>query len=95
MTTAGLTNVYGDVDKRSLETSFEEILGRDPDVLIILTVADLQAAKDALLGLPGAETLTAVRNNRILVMKFDYMDPPTPLSVDGLEKVAEAFGPQQ
>lgn len=92
MKAAGLTNVYGDVDKRAIETSFEEILGRDPDVLIVLTVADPQAAKDALLSIPGAGTLAAVRDNRILVMKFDYMDPPTPLSVEGLEKVAEAFG---
>ncbi len=34
MTTAGLTNVYGDVDRRAIETSFEDILGRDPDVLM-------------------------------------------------------------
>lgn len=91
LTTVGLTNVYGDVDKRDIETSFEEILGRNPDVLIVLTVANLQAARDTLLSLPGAQTLAAVRNNRILVMKFDYMDPPTPLSIEGLEKVAEAF----
>ncbi|MGH3902026.1 MAG: hypothetical protein ACRDTA_27990 [Pseudonocardiaceae bacterium] len=47
------------------------------------------------MSLPGVASLTAVRNDDILVMKFDYMDPPTPLSVEGLEKVAEAFGSRQ
>ncbi len=56
MTTAGLTNMYGDSDKRAVETSFEDILGRNPDVLVLLAVGHLQAARDALLSLPGVQT---------------------------------------
>lgn len=92
METVGLKNVFGNVDNRDIEVNFEEVLGRNPDVLIILTSGDLQAGKDAFMSLPGVASLTAVRNEDILVMKFDYLDPPTPLSVEGLEKVAEAFG---
>lgn len=95
METVGLTNAFGNVDDRDIEVSFEEVLGRNPDVLIILTSGDLQAGKDAFMSLPGAASLTAVRNDDILLMKFDYMDQPTPLSVDGLEKVAQAFAPQK
>ncbi|MGH3848724.1 MAG: ABC transporter substrate-binding protein [Pseudonocardiaceae bacterium] len=95
MTTVGLTNVFGDNPGRALETGFETVLARNPDDVIILTIGDLQAARDAFLSIPGVQGLNAVRNNHIMVMKFDYTDPPTPFSVDGLEKVAQAFGAHQ
>lgn len=96
MEAVGLTNVFGDLSSSgTTEVSFEEVLSRNPDVLIVTTTVDAEAARTALLAIPGAPSLNAVRNNNLLVMKFDYTDPPTPLSVDGLEKVAQAFGSQE
>ncbi len=93
MEAVGLTNVFGDTDKRVFDVTTEEILARDPEVLIILHVEGQPEDFIATLkALPGADRLTAVRNNDILVLLFGFTDPPTPLSVDGLEKIANRFG---
>lgn len=90
---AGFSNVFGDVDDRVFEITAEELIGRDPDVLVLLhSDGDPGPVKDGVLTLPGAEGLTAVRNDDILVQLFNFTEPPTPLSLDGLERVAERFG---
>ncbi|SDT24357.1 ABC transporter substrate-binding protein [Jiangella sp. DSM 45060] len=91
---AGFTNVFGDVDERVFEVTLEQIIAADPDVLVLLHVdGDPAAVKDAVVALPGAEDLTAVRNDDILVQLFNFTEPPTPLSIDGLERIAERFLP--
>lgn len=92
--TAGFTNVFGDVDQRKVEVSFEEILDRDPDVITLLYSqgSEPDDIQDAFTSLPGADGLTAVRNGNILVHQFSLHAPPTPLSVEGLELFYDAFG---
>ncbi|SEE66066.1 ABC transporter substrate-binding protein [Jiangella alba] len=91
---AGFTNVFGDVDERVFEVTLEQIIAADPDVLVLLHVdGDPAAVEDAVVALPGAEDLTAVRNGDILVQLFNFTEPPTPLSIDGLERIAERFLP--
>lgn len=95
MQTAGLTNVFGDLDKRNVEVSFEEIINRDPDAVILLYVSsggDPAQIRESFLAVPGAKNLTAVRNEDLLVLPFQLTDPPTPLSVDGLEAIAAELG---
>ncbi|WP_148573498.1 ABC transporter substrate-binding protein [Nocardioides caldifontis] len=91
---AGFENVFADVDERVFEVTLEELLGRDPDVLILLhSEGDPADVEDAITGLPGADELTAVRNGDLLVQLFNFTEPPTPLSVEGLERIVERFGP--
>lgn len=93
METVGVTNVFGDIDKRDFDVNIEELLARNPEVLVLLHAEgqpeDIVAT---LKSLPGADRLTAVRNGDILVLLFGFTDPPTPLSVDGLERIANRFG---
>ncbi|WP_116951046.1 ABC transporter substrate-binding protein [Jiangella endophytica] len=90
---AGFRNVFGDVDERVFEVTLEQIIAADPDVLVLLHVdGDPAAVKDAVVNLPGAEDLRAVREDDILVQLFNFTEPPTPLSIDGLERIAERFG---
>ena len=90
---AGLENVFGDVDERVFEVTLEELLGRDPDVLVLLhSEGDPAAVEAALTGLPGAEKLTAVRNGDVLTQLFNFTEPPTPLSVEGLARIVARFG---
>ncbi|WP_210650528.1 ABC transporter substrate-binding protein [Nocardioides sp. SYSU D00065] len=91
---AGLENVFGDVDERVFEVSLEELLGRDPDVLVLLhSEGDPAAVEAAVTELPGAEDLTAVRNGDVLVQLFNFTEPPSPLVVEGLARIVERFGP--
>lgn len=89
---AGLVNVFGDVDERVFEVTREELIGRDPDVLVLLhSDGDPQPVEDAITSLPGADQMTAVRNGDVLVQLFSFTEPPSPLSVDGLERIVERF----
>jgi len=89
---AGFTNVYDDLDERRAEISVEDLIDRDPDVLILLHVegSDEQTEK-ALTSLPGADRLTAVREDEMMTLLFNFAEPPTPLAVDGLERITDRF----
>lgn len=90
---AGFENVFADVDERVFEVTLEELLGRDPDVLVLLySDGSPEDVVDAVEELPGADDLTAVRNGDVMTQLFNFTEPPTPLSVDGLERIVERFG---
>jgi iron complex transport system substrate-binding protein len=88
----GLTNVFADLGERVPEISREELIAREPDVLILLHT-EPDATQDQLIelvaGLPGAETIPAVEQGRVFPVLFNYSEPPSPLVVDGLEVVAD------
>ncbi|MDY7086945.1 MAG: ABC transporter substrate-binding protein [Actinomycetota bacterium] len=89
---AGFTNVFGESKERVFEVTLEELLGRNPDVLILLHGdGDPAKVEQAVTGLPGAEKLKAVQNNQVMTQLFNFTEPPSPLSVDGLERIAERF----
>ncbi|WP_418059830.1 ABC transporter substrate-binding protein [Pimelobacter simplex] len=90
---AGLENVFADTDERVFEVTPEELIGRNPDVLILLHSAGEPAkVADAITGLPGAKSIAAVRDDNVLPLLFNYVEPPTPLALDGLAKIEERFG---
>jgi iron complex transport system substrate-binding protein len=90
---AGLTNVFADTPERVFEVTLEELLGRDPDVLVLLySDGDPQQVEDAVTRLPGADQLTAVRNGDVMTQLFNFTEPATPLAIDGLERIVERFG---
>ncbi|MBM2621857.1 ABC transporter substrate-binding protein [Actinoplanes sp. LDG1-06] len=89
---AGFTNVFADSKERVFEVTLEELLGRNPDVLILLYGdGDPKAVEQAVTGLPGAEKLKAVQNKNLMTQLFNFTEPPTPLSIDGLERIVERF----
>jgi iron complex transport system substrate-binding protein len=90
---AGFDNVFGDVDERVFEVTLEELLGRDPDVLVLLhSEGEPGPVEDAIAGLPGADDLTAVRNGDVMTQLFNFTEPPSPLVFEGLERIVERFG---
>ncbi|WP_033337684.1 ABC transporter substrate-binding protein [Catenuloplanes japonicus] len=89
---AGFTNVFGDATDRVFEVTPEELLGRNPDVIVLLySDGDPAAVQNALTGLPGAEKLTAVQNGDVMPQLFNFTEPASPLSIDGLEKIVARF----
>ncbi|KRF19342.1 ABC transporter substrate-binding protein [Nocardioides sp. Soil797] len=90
---AGFSNVFADTDKRVFEVTTEELLARDPDVIIALhTTADDDGVTEAIADLPGADSLTAVRNGDVMPLLFNYVEPPSPLNLRGLELILDKFG---
>jgi iron complex transport system substrate-binding protein len=90
---AGFRNVFDDVRERVFEVTIEELLGRNPDVLVLLYGdGDPAAVEQALTSLPGAGDLKAVRAGTVMTQLFNFTEPPTPLSIDGLERIVRRFG---
>lgn len=89
---AGLENVFADVDERVFEVQTEELIDRDPDVLIVLYQGEEQDAKDALSQRSGLEVVSAVAKGDVHYQLFNFTEPASPLVVDGLERIAEYFG---
>ncbi len=89
----GLTDAFADVDKRVIEVSLEELIKRNPDIIIATyggSGTDIEndaAAMKALRGRPGVNRLAAVRDARIIPLHFGYL-VGGPLAVDGLETIA-------
>ena len=87
---AGLDNVFGDEDERVFEVTAEELINRNPDVIITLhTDSNVDAIVKAVQDLPGAGALEAVQNDMIYPMLLSFAEPPSPLTVDGLEQLAD------
>jgi iron complex transport system substrate-binding protein len=89
---AGFTNVFDDTTERVFEVSIEELIARDPDVLVLLYQGDDAGVQEEVASLPGSDSLRALENGDVLVQLFNFTEPPTPLSVTGLERIVERFG---
>ena len=89
---AGFENVFSDAAERVFEVSIEELIARDPDVLILLHQGEEDGVAAEIASLPGSEALRALENGDVLLQLFNFTEPPTPLSVDGLELIVERFG---
>lgn len=90
---AGFEDVFADVDERVFEVSTEDLLERDPDVIILLhNAGDPKAVEKSITQLAGAEELTAVKNGDVMAQLFNFTEPPSALSVDGLERIVDRFG---
>ena len=89
---AGFTNVFADVDERVFEVTPEELVARNPDVLILLhSDGDPSDIRAAVTEVNGAHAITAVRQDAILVQPFNFTEPPSPLAIDGLARIVERF----
>lgn len=86
---AGLDNVFGDETERIFEVTAEELINRNPDIIITLHTDDnVDAIINTIKDLPGANAMTAVQNDTIHPMLLSFAEPPSPLTVDGLENLA-------
>lgn len=91
---AGFTNAFADVEERVFEITAEELVGRNPDILILLhSDGDPAAVKESVTGLNGSGVIGAVRNDQILVQPFNFTEPAGPLAIDGLARIVERFQP--
>lgn len=89
---AGFTDVFADVEERVFEVTAEELVGRNPDVLVLLySDGDPVKVKESVTGLNGAGAIGAVREDQILVQPFNFTEPSSPLVIDGLARIVERF----
>ena len=82
---SGGENAMADVDMQYLQVSMEEVLSRDPDVILV-TVPEDQCA--ALAERPGWTDLRAVKEGRVYYVDGDLVSRPGPNIVEAIKEVA-------
>lgn len=92
---AGFENVFADVPERVFEVGSEDLIARDPEVLILLHQGDADAITSEVLNLPGAQSIAAVKNQAVMTQLFNFTEPATPLTVEGLEQIVDYFYPSE
>lgn len=86
----GLKNSYEDNTTRVFDGSMEDILKRNPDWIVLLSLeATKEQTLDAFKSFNGADRLKAVTNNQVVVLPFSLTDPPTTLSVKGAAQLSQ------
>jgi len=91
----GGVNLFADVTKRYSEISIEEVIKRNPDVIMGPDTHGEALTADQIATRPGWETVKAVQDGRIYVMDGDITSRAGPRIVDGLEMIAHALHPDR
>lgn len=85
---AGGTNVYDDQADRVFEVTAEDIVDRNPDYVIALySAGDPEDVVKEVRNLAGFSTTSAGAHDRILPLLLNFVEPPTPLAVEGTHRV--------
>jgi len=90
---SGGTNVAADAESAWVQFSAEEIIAKDPDI-IILADSKYGVTPESVRERPGWEVITAVKEGAIYDLNDDLISRPGPRIVDGLEAVARIIHPE-
>ena len=93
ITRAGGKNIASDLEGQYLQLSIEEILVRDPQI-ILLGDAAYGITPDSIQERSGWSNLDAVKNKRIYAFDDNLVSRPGPRLVDGLEQLAQLLHPE-
>jgi iron complex transport system substrate-binding protein len=74
--------------------SWEDILGMQPELVIIASMAGGHTAEELKAGWRKWPQIPAVKNNRLYVVDADLFDRPIPRLIDGLERLLEILHPE-
>jgi iron complex transport system substrate-binding protein len=93
ITMAGGENIASDMEGQYLQFSIEELLIRDPQV-ILLGDAAYGITPESLLDRIGWSNISAVVNDRVYTFDDNLVSRPGPRLVDGLEQLASSLHPE-
>jgi len=96
--TAGGRNLFGEAGKHSPWMTWEELRGKDPDIIVVLPCGfDIPRSRQempVLAGKLGWAGLRSVRNGRVYLADGNqYFNRPGPRLAESLEILAEIFHP--
>jgi iron complex transport system substrate-binding protein len=90
---AGGVNIAADSGTSWPQFSAEEIIARDPEV-IILADTDLEVTAEMVKARPGWEDITALKNDAVYNIDADIIARPGPRMIDGLEALTKVIHPE-
>lgn len=86
---AGFENVFSDMNERVFEIQTEELIDREPDVIVVLYQGAESDAEDSVMQRSGIEGVSAIAEGNLHFQLFNFTEPASPLVVDGLELIAD------
>lgn len=88
----GLRNLFEDNSERVFEVQPEVLIDLDPEVILVLYQGKKEEVENAVTSLPGGDQISAVVDDQVIYQLFNFTEPATPLTVTGLEKLADELG---
>jgi iron complex transport system substrate-binding protein len=92
---AGGVNIFGDLKEDYPTISAEEIIARDPQVILGPSNHADQLTGDAIAGREGWSNIAAVKNQRVYIVDGNIVSRTGPRVVDALEDIAKYLYPDQ
>ncbi len=92
---AGAINIFHDVESASIQTSWDEVVERQPDYLCLawVGVRKDKIQKNQVKKRPNFEKLNLSNDERILILEEELYCRPSPRLLDGLEKLVRLIHP--
>ena len=92
---AGGMNIVDDVEKSWTKISWEPVIERNPEVVIIVNYGDVTAEQKIafMKNNPAFKNIDAVKNDRFVVLQY-VEATPGPRNVKAIERLARAFHPK-
>jgi iron complex transport system substrate-binding protein len=87
---AGGENIFEDVDSTWFEPTWEEVVDRDPELIVEHSGLELDDVRDHLSGNPGLSVMTAVEEDNYAAMRYQE-SVAGPQLFEGLEIMAAAI----
>ncbi len=94
MTAAGGRNIASAERIRYPTLTYEEVVVRAPEVIIMTTMSPDENYRTVAAGWARFNTVPAVKTGRIFVIDSDIVDRPSPRMVQGLEELARLLHPE-
>jgi iron complex transport system substrate-binding protein len=92
---AGGTNILDDVEKSWTEVSWEPVIERNPEVVVIVNYGEVTAEQKIafMKANPAFSKIDAVKNNRFVVLEY-VEATPGPRNIDAIARLVKAFHPK-
>jgi iron complex transport system substrate-binding protein len=89
---AGGSNIMDDFEKSWGTVTWEEVVERDPEVIVIVNYGDVTAEqkKNFMISNPAFANLAAVKNDRFVTLEY-VEATPGPRNIKAIKKLANAF----
>jgi len=93
---SGAVNIFGDMEIPSVQTDWEEVKKRNPDVIFMVWVGvkEKQMKPRLVESRPGWHEMKAVQKKEIYVLEESLFCRPSPRLLEGLAKVANLLHPE-
>jgi iron complex transport system substrate-binding protein len=92
-TRLGAQNIVQDTSAPYPQLNAETIIRADPEVIVLAAASSPGGSPAEVRQRPGWRAITAVREQRLVVIDADLVSRPGPRIVDGLEQLARALYP--